>query len=151
MRPALQDMARGFAGAPGGDHSDAAVLRRLALSMAVLLGLLAVDVRAAMAGDTIAQATPVQARYARLVDASLYSGLSLSSLRRMLAVGRLTISGFNGTGMPRCVLYWDAGVGRLCFGCLGRRAGRIPVSDRGTGGLSQSLSQFEFAGSTTSL
>ena len=51
-------MARGFAAAPGGDHSGAAVLRRLALSMAVLLALLAVDVRAAMAGDTIAQATP---------------------------------------------------------------------------------------------
>ena len=33
-------------------------LRRLASSMAVLLALLAVDVRAAMAGDTIAQATP---------------------------------------------------------------------------------------------
>jgi len=33
-------------------------LRRLALSMAVLLALLVVDVRAAMAGDTIAQATP---------------------------------------------------------------------------------------------
>ena len=26
----------------------------------------------------------------------------------------LTISGFNGTRMPRCVLYWKAGVGRLC-------------------------------------
>ena len=51
-------MARGFAAAPGGDHSGAAVLRRLALSMAVLLALLAVDVRAAMAGDPIAQATP---------------------------------------------------------------------------------------------
>jgi len=45
-------MARGFAAAPGGDHSGAAVLRPLALSMAVLLTLLAVEVRAAMAGDT---------------------------------------------------------------------------------------------------
>jgi hypothetical protein len=51
-------MARGFAAAPGGDQSGAAVLRRLALSMAVLLALLAVEVRAAMAGDTTAQATP---------------------------------------------------------------------------------------------
>jgi hypothetical protein len=34
------------------------VLRRLASSMAVLLALLAVDVRVAMAGDTIPQATP---------------------------------------------------------------------------------------------
>ena len=51
-------MARGFAVAPGGDHSGAAVLRRLALLMAVLLAMLAVEVRAAMAGDTIAQATP---------------------------------------------------------------------------------------------
>jgi hypothetical protein len=47
-----------LAAAPGGDHSGAAVLRRLAQSMAVLLALLAVDVRAAMAGDTIAQVTP---------------------------------------------------------------------------------------------
>src|SRR5580692_5256413 len=46
---ALPDMARGFAAAPGGDQSGAAVLRRLALSMAVLLALLAVEVRAAMA------------------------------------------------------------------------------------------------------
>ena len=55
---ALPDLARGFATAPGGDHSGAAVLRRLAQSLAVLLALLAVDVTAAMAGDTIAQATP---------------------------------------------------------------------------------------------
>jgi hypothetical protein len=39
----------------------AALLRRLALSMAVLLAPLAVDVRAAMAGDTIAEATPTAA------------------------------------------------------------------------------------------
>ena len=53
----------------------------------------------------------------------------------------LRIGGPYRTGMPRCVLYWEARVGRLCFGGLGRRAGRIPVSDRGTfGGLSQSVS-----------
>src|SRR5713101_7532345 len=69
-----------------------------------------------------------------------------------LAVGRLTISGFDGTGMPRCVLYWEGRSRTVVFRRLGSRAGRIPVSDRGTfGGLSQSVSQFGFAGSTTSL
>jgi len=36
----------------------------------------------------------------------------------------LRISGFNRTGMPDCVLYLKAGVGRLCSGGLGLRAGR---------------------------
>jgi hypothetical protein len=62
-------------------------------------------------------------------------------MKSSIAVGRVRLSGFNRTGMSRCVLYWKAGVGRLRSGGLGRRAGRIPVSDRGTfGGLSQSVS-----------
>src|SRR4029453_6304745 len=44
-----------------------------------------------------------------------------------LPVGRLTISGFNGTGMPRCVLYSEAGVGGLCLGGLGGGGGRVLV------------------------
>ncbi len=60
---ALPDLARSFAAARGGDHTGAAVLRRLAVSMAVLLALLAIEARSAMAGDTTAQATPDAAAF----------------------------------------------------------------------------------------
>jgi hypothetical protein len=56
----------------------------------------------------------------------------------------------NRNAPPRSIL--KAGVGRLRSGDLGLPSRRIPVSDRGTfGGLSQSVSQFGFAGSATSL
>jgi hypothetical protein len=54
-------MARGFAVASREDNSVGAVLRQLALSMAVLAVLLSTGVRAAMAGDSMAQATPESA------------------------------------------------------------------------------------------
>ena len=34
-------------------------------------------------------------------------------MKSSIAVGRVRLRGFNRTGMPRCVLYWKAGVGRL--------------------------------------
>ena len=57
--------------------------------------------------------------FAQLDELLVTLGASVGRMKSSIAVGRVRLRGFNRTGIPRCVLYWKAGVGRLPSGGWG--------------------------------